>query len=70
MPPHDNMRDAYQLQARQALLAGLRQRMIARTVKLAFGYAEGEQQPQLGPGDPAESKFNNPPARQQAATSS
>ena len=57
------------VQGRQALLAGLRQRMMARTVKLAFGYADGEQQPQLGPGDPADSKFNNPPARQQAATS-
>ncbi len=41
--------------------------MLARTVKLAFGYAEGEQQPQLEAGDPADSKFNNPPPRQQAA---
>lgn len=57
------------MQARQELVAGLRQRMLARSVKLAFGYAEGEPQPQLLPGDPAESKFNNPPARQQAATS-
>ncbi len=48
------------VQARAALIAGLRQRMLARTAKLVLGYAEGEPQPQLGPGDPSASQFNNP----------